>query len=169
MAPTDRLHYRRVALSDAGFLLQLLNSPGWLENIGDRGVYTLEDARSYISRRILPAYESPGCGPYLAVRTSDGEVLGNVGTYARPGLDSPDFGFAFLPQFHRRGYAYEASVASLAHARAYGHRELLAITLPTNEASIRLLNKLGFRHNGETVRLPDDEDELLLLRLNLHA
>lgn len=167
MLPTARFDYRRATLADASFILELLTSPGWLRYIGDRGVHNLDDSRAYINDKLLPAYANPGCGPMLAVRRSDGVVVGNVGVYHRPGLDAPDFGFAFLPKFHGQGYAYEASCSGLEYAFRHGHRELLAITLPENTASLGLLTKLEFTADPEPIRLPDDEEELLLLRRQL--
>lgn len=163
-SPTERLILRRATLEDAPFFLALLNSKGWLDNIGDRGVYTLEDANSYISDRILKSYDTPGCGPMLCVLKSDGTIIGNTGVYDRPGLDLPDFGFAFLDQYQRQGYAHEASISNMAYAQKHGHTELLAITLPTNQPSIRLLEKLGFIREPELIRIPNDDEELLLLR-----
>lgn len=159
--PTARLRLRPATLEDAPFFLELLTSKGWLDNIGDRGVYTLADARKYITERILTSYDTPGCGPMLCVLKSDGTIIGNTGVYARPGLDTPDFGFAFLGEYHGQGYAFEASVSSMAYALAHGHTELLAITLPTNEPSLGLLRKLGFVREPELIRLPE---ELVLLR-----
>lgn len=167
MLPTARFDYRRATPADAPFILELLRSPGWLRYIGDRGVYNLDDSLSYIKEKLLPAYEHPGCGPMLAVRRSDGTVVGNVGVYRRPGLDVPDFGFAFLPEFHGQGCAYEASCSGLEYAFRHGHRELLAITLPENTASLGLLTKLEFIADPEPIRLPGDEEELLLLRRQL--
>jgi len=162
--PTKRLTLRPVTLQDAPFILKLLTSKGWLDNIGDRSVYTLDDARGYITEKLLPTYEHPGCGPMLCVLKSDGTIIGNTGVYSRPGLDTPDFGFAFLEAYHGQGYAYEASVSNLAYAVAHGHTELLAITLPTNEPSLSLLGRLGFEREPELIRLPGDEEELVLLR-----
>lgn len=164
MLPTERLSYRKVTLDDAPFHLELLTSPGWLKYIGDRGVHSLADAREYIKEKILPAYQIPGCGPMLAIRTSDETILGNVGIYDRPGLDGVDFGFAFLPQFHGQGYALEASRAGIAWAEEHGYRELQAITLPINGPSLRLLDKLGFVREPELIRLPGDTAELVLLK-----
>lgn len=162
--PTERLILRPTTLEDAPFILELLTSKGWLDNIGDRGVYDLEQARTYITEKCLPSYETPGCGPMLCVLKSDGTIIGNTGVYARPGLDTPDFGFAFLGKYHGQGYAYEASLSNLAYAVVHGHRELLAITLPTNAPSLGLLGKLGFEREPELIRLPDDPEELVLLR-----
>ncbi len=163
-APTERLHLRRATLEDAPFILKLLTSKGWLDNIGDRGVYTLDDAQKYITEKLLPAYAHPGCGPMLCVLKSDGTIIGNTGVYDRPGLDTPDFGFAFLEEYHNQGYAYEASLSNLAFAVAHGHTELLAITLPSNQPSLSLLAKLGFEREPELIRLPNDPEELVLLK-----
>ncbi len=38
MLQTDRLRIRPFRVSDAPFILALLNTPGWLQYIGDRGV-----------------------------------------------------------------------------------------------------------------------------------
>lgn len=161
--PTERLILRRFTLRDAPFLLDLVNSPGWLEYIGDRGVHDVAGAEQYIQERILPSYQNEGYGAMLVIRKADGITLGNVGVYSRPGLELPDFGFAFLLQFQGKGYAYEASVSMLAHARKAGHRELLAITLPHNLPSLRLLRKLGFSEEGK-IQMPNDPETLLLLR-----
>jgi RimJ/RimL family protein N-acetyltransferase len=162
--PTERLLLRPVTLEDGPFILELLTSKSWLDNIGNRSVYTLDDARKYISDQLLPAYGTPGCGPMLCVLKSDGTIIGNTGVYSRPGLDTPDFGFAFLEEYHGKGYASEASVANLAYALAHGHSELLAITLPTNQPSLSLLEKLGFAREPGLIRLPGDPKDLVLLR-----
>lgn len=163
-APTERLTLRPITEADAPFILELFNSPGWLANIGDRGVYTLEDARAYIIEKYLPAFATPGCGTMLCVLKSGGITVGCTGVYDRPGLDLPDFGFAFLPEYQGKGYAHEASVSHMTYAVAHGHTELLAITLPSNSPSIRLLEKLGFVRESEPIRLPGDEADLLLLK-----
>ena len=43
---TDRLLLREYTLSDAPFIFKLMNSEGWLKNIGDRNIKTIEDAEA---------------------------------------------------------------------------------------------------------------------------
>jgi len=160
---TERLFLRRATPEDAPFFLALLTSKGWLDNIGDRGVYTLADADKYFREKILPGYKIPGQGTMLSVLKSDGTIIGNTGVYDRPGLELKDFGFAFLEDYHGQGYAFEASEANLAYAENHGIQQLLAITLPTNLPSLRLLGKLGFERE-KMIRLGDDPEELVLLR-----
>lgn len=159
---SERLHFRRLVLEDAPFLLELLNSRGWIQYIGDRGVRDIAGAEEYLRNRIFPNYSNPVYGPYLAIFKEDLSPTGVVGIYQRPGLEIPDLGFAFLDQFQRKGFGKEASIALLSFAAdvqvsapAKTGTSLSAITSPDNLRSQQLLKSLGFRQNGQ-VQLPDD-------------
>jgi RimJ/RimL family protein N-acetyltransferase len=41
---TERLLLRPFNTDDAPFILELVNSPGWLQFIGDRNIHSIEDA-----------------------------------------------------------------------------------------------------------------------------
>ena len=136
---TARLTLTPADEADAAFVLELLNDPGWIRNIGDRGVRTLEDARTYIRERL-------GQSLWLVARDAAGRPLGMCGLVEREVLDSPDLGYAFLERHAGKGYATEAAAAVLAHVReAMRLPKLAAITGPDNAASQRVLAKLGFR------------------------
>jgi RimJ/RimL family protein N-acetyltransferase len=62
---TDRLTLRELTEEDASFILQLLNEPSYLRFIGDRGVRTTDDARSYLLNRLMNSYRQFGFGLYL--------------------------------------------------------------------------------------------------------
>ena len=47
---TERLLIRPIRLDDAGFILKLVNSQGWLQFIGDRKIKTDADAAAYIQK-----------------------------------------------------------------------------------------------------------------------
>jgi len=98
-----------------------------------------------------------------------GEPIGMCGLLKRDALPDVDVGFAFRPRFWSRGYAFESASAVLAHARdAFGLKRLLAITAPDNEASIRLLEKLGFRFE-RMARVPEDGPEVQVFGLAAKA
>ena len=159
---TDRLIVRRLELDDAEFILGLLNEPSWLRFIGDKGVRTLDDARDYILNGPVDSYRRFGFGLFLTQQKSDGTPIGLCGLLKRDVLPDVDIGFAFLPAFWGKGYAYEAAAAVLEHGRtALGLNRIVAITNPDNESSIRLLEKLGMRLDG-TARLSDAGPELRL-------
>lgn len=149
---TPRLRLRHFSTDDAPFILELVNDAGWLRYIGDRGVRTLDDARSYIVRGPLDTYSRLGYGLYM-VELTDGDVpAGMCGLLKRDYLDAPDIGFAFLPAHVGKGLAHEAAAAMLGYARSVLLMpRVLAITNPENEPSIRLLRKLGFSLEGMVV------------------
>jgi RimJ/RimL family protein N-acetyltransferase len=80
----------------------------------------------------------------------------------REELPDPDIGFAFLPDFWSKGFAFEAAAAVLKDARErLGLENLLAITSLDNEASIKLLQRLGFRFERLT-KLSSDREQVKL-------
>ena len=85
-----------------------MNSKGWLEYIGDRKVYSESDAIRYIKNRIAPQFERLGFGNYTIIRKADNVKIGTCGLYDREGIDGIDIGYALLPQFFGKGYAFEA-------------------------------------------------------------
>ena len=156
---TERLSLREVVADDAPFMLELLNSPGFLENIGDRGVRDEDQARAYIEERVLGSYRDHGFGMWLAVQRSDAASVGLAGLVRREGLDMPDVGYAFVQQVWGKGYAQEAAAAVLAHAQGpMGIPKLAAITTPENFASMAVLRKIGFTFQG-MIELPGIERE----------
>lgn len=146
---TERLRLVEFTPEDAAFMLRLLNEPSFLRYIGDRGVRRLDDARRYIMEGPVAGYLRYGHGLMRVVRRSDGESVGMCGVLKRDSLPDPDIGFSFLPAYWSQGYAFESADAAMQHARGtLGLGRIVAITTRDNDASIRLLGKLGFRLEG---------------------
>ena len=162
---TERLWIRPTSAEDAGFFLQLLNSPKWLKYIGDRNVHNLDAARQYIENRIIPQFARLGFASYTIVTKHEGQSIGTCGLYDREGVDGVDIGFALLPEFEGLGYAFEASRRLLiAAVRDFELNRLSAITLQDNLASQKLLRKLGLQFTS-WIKLPKEEVELMLFEL----
>jgi RimJ/RimL family protein N-acetyltransferase len=163
---TERLRLRELAAGDCGFVLELLNDPAFVANIGDRGVRTPADALAYVEQGPGASYRRHGYGLYLVEARDGGAPLGLCGLVRRDALPHPDVGFAFLPAFRGRGYALEAARAVLDDARARGLPRVLAIVKPGNAPSRRLLLRLGLADAGQ-VRLAPDAEELELYAIDL--
>lgn len=151
MAPleTRRLLLSELSADDAGFIVALLNSPGFLANIGDRGVRCVEDAVRYIDEGPAASYAAFGFGLWKVALRSDGTPVGMSGLIKRDTLPHPDLGYAFLPAHQGRGYASEAGAAVLDFGfRSRGLPRILAIVRPGNETSMRVLQKLGMDERG---------------------
>ncbi len=160
MIITERLEIREYTLLDVPFIYELMNSEGWLKNIGDRNIKTIEDAEAYLLKNYLSSYEKHGFGPFL-VSLKDGTPLGSAGLYKRENLEHPDVGFAFLSEFANKGYAFEASKAVMEYAsKKLGLKTIVGITLAENLSSIKLLKKLGLSEIG--IYNFENGEELLL-------
>ncbi len=162
---TARLRLRPMDEADAPFLLEILNEPAFIRNIGDRGVRTVEQAVTYMRERIIAQYERHGFGMGLVELTESGEPVGICGLIKRESLDDIDVGFSLLERYWSRGYAAEAATAVVNDARDVRKlARLVAIVAPHNTPSVRLVEKLGF-HLEKKVRLTPDDDELLLFAI----
>jgi RimJ/RimL family protein N-acetyltransferase len=159
---TEHLTLRRMTVDDAEFILKLVNEPSFIRFIGDKGVRNHSDAVQYIQSGPMASYERFGFGLYL-VELKEGRVpIGMCGLVKRDSLPDVDVGFAFLPAFWSKGYAFEAAAAVKAYGKdALGIRRLVAITTPENKRSIRLLEKIGLRFE-RMIRLSEDSSEIKL-------
>ncbi|HZV70466.1 MAG TPA: GNAT family N-acetyltransferase [Saprospiraceae bacterium] len=159
---TDRLVLRDFDIPDASFIVELLNSKGWLEFIGDRKVRTIEDAEAYLVNGPIKSYRENGFGMCLVSLNSDDTPIGACGLLKRDYLDHPDIGFAFLPEHAGKGYGFESASAILRHEKETLEIDhVLAFSVPFNVASIKLLEKLGF-HFEKAFKMPGEEEELFL-------
>ncbi len=159
---TDRLILRKPTTDDAEFILDLLNQPSFIQFIGDRGVRTLDDARNYLLKRLIDSYERFGFGLYLTLLKEGNIPIGICGLVKRETLEHVDIGFAFLPQFWLKGYAFESASAVLAYAKTtLGIKYIVGIATPDNHGSIRVLEKIGLKFE-KMVKLSEDDVELKL-------
>lgn len=159
---TERTILREVTGDDAGFILDLLNQPTFIKYIGDRNLRAVEQAREYIESRFTGSYRQFGFGMY-AVELKENEMpIGICGFVRRDTLPDADIGFAFLPQFERKGYAFETADALMKYGRdVLGLKRVLAITSLGNASSIKLLEKLGFKFDS-LIKQPHSDEELRL-------
>ena len=82
----------------------------------------------------------------VALKESD-EMIGEIVVMPNDGTIS--LGYTFSYKHHRNGYAFESIYAliHLLHSR-YPEWDFISFTEPENEASMRLLKKLGYKHMG---------------------
>jgi ribosomal-protein-alanine N-acetyltransferase len=161
IAETSRMILRELTRVDVAFVLEIVNSPGWLRYIGDRGVKDLEGAERYIDRNINN-YQVQGFGLYAMVLKDTMEVTGMCGLLKREYLPAADIGYALLPQFEGRGLALEAAKAVVEFAKNKLQMDtLFAIVTPQNQRSIGLLEKLVFAFDKEVA---EGGEQLLVYR-----
>ena len=164
---TERLLIRQLSTEDAGFILELLNEPSFIRNIGDRGVRTIEGANAYIVNGPVASYAKNGFGLYLVKLKETDESIGMCGLIKRDTLEDVDIGYAFLPRFWSKGYAFESARAVKEYAKnTIGLNRIVAIVDPENGGSIRVLEKIGLQFE-KMVRLSEDDIDLKLFGTGL--
>jgi [ribosomal protein S5]-alanine N-acetyltransferase len=141
---TERLILHQLSLEETDFIFNLLNNPGWIKFIGDRNIHNIAAAIDYINKiNSNPDFQ------YWAVKLkTDLTSIGIITFIKRNYLDHHDIGFAFLPQYEKNGYAFEASSVVLKSMLAT-HSTILATTIKSNTRSIKLLEKLGLSFDRE--------------------
>jgi RimJ/RimL family protein N-acetyltransferase len=163
---TDRLALREFTVDDTAFIIELVNSPGWIEFIGDRNIKTTEQAKAYLENGPMKSYLDNGFGLAMVEIKDSKTPIGMCGIIKRDTLDNPDIGFAFLPQFTGKGYAFEIAAATLAHAEQQLKLPVIsAITVANNTSSIKLLEKIGLKFI-KTINFPPNNEELLLYSIS---
>ena len=163
----DSLSLRKIKESDSGFLFRLMNSPGWLEFIGDRSIHSKDDALNYIKQSDLFNYSQSGLGYYVIINGECADQnIGICGILHREDMDAPDLGFAILPEYQGRGIAFRSvqKLVSQNQKELHNWSRILAITRPANIRSIALLKRIGFVF-VETMIWQDKEVDLYQLNL----
>ena len=159
---TPRLVLSALTLDHAAFIEKLLNSPGWLQFIGDRNVRSEAEAYAYINM----INKNPSITYWTVSLPDNPAPIGVISLIQREYLEFPDIGFAFLPEFSGQGYAYEAASAVLDHLRTgSNYSQVYAAALPVNTASIKLLIKLGF-HFERSAHFEDKEKLLYSIAIS---
>ena len=157
---TDRLTLRHFTLDDAAIVLELLNEPAFKKFVGDKGIKTLDDARSYLQKGPLASYVSNGFGVYLTLDTLAELPVGMCGLFKRDNLEQPDIGFAFFAHSCGKGFARESARAVIDYAReTLALPMVCAVVDPDNIRSISLLEELGFLYKYP-YRMPNGDIDL---------
>ena len=154
---TARLRIRELTVDDAEFIFGLVNEPSFHENIGDKGVRNLDDAREFILEGPWASHREQGYGQFLVELKESGDPVGVCGLLYREALDVSDIGCAFKPAYWRQGIASEAACAVMEYGRStLGIDKIVGLTTETNIASIKALEKLGMSFE-RMVKMSDDD------------
>lgn len=152
---TERLIIQEFTINDAPFYYALVNDPDWIKYIGKRNINSILDAEQYLTTKIIVSYKKFGFGFYLVKTIVGNHSIGTVGLIDREGMDNVEVGFAFLPAFRGKGYAYEATKEIMNYASTELKIDpIIAITDLENTKSGKLLERLGLRFD-KNIQLPD--------------
>ena len=143
---TTRLILRAPVEADLHALAAAINSRRIVENTGTiPWPYRPDDALFYLHRA-----RASGAGTLrlLIVRKDrPGEIAGGIGIEASDRRQDAELGYWLAESSWAKGFGFEAAHAVTDYAfGVIGHERLVASYRHGNEASRRILNRLGFRH-----------------------
>ena len=142
---TPRLVLRSMTEQDAPALHRVYGDPEAMRHIGIGAAADLEETGRRIAR--LMGYERErGFSLFVCVERATGEVIGDCGIMPVPESEgSVELGYRLGRAHWGKGYATEGAEAARDYAfGVVGLRELIAVVKPGNDASVRVLEKVGF-------------------------
>jgi RimJ/RimL family protein N-acetyltransferase len=160
---TERLLLRRFTIDDLDELAAIFAKPEvWWFNMR-RGL-TRDESEKMLRSRFIEPWSTRGYAHWAVIRKEDSRMLGYCGlaipTFLPEVLPAVEVGYRFDPDAWNRGYATEAAVASLTFGfEELGLDRIIAIYDIENEASGRVMQRLGMRVERETVH-PTDGSKL---------
>lgn len=145
---TERLVLRRMTADDLGWLAELRSDADVMRYIGSAGAVPLEQTRERLDR-YLACWATHGLGMFSVREDVDGSPVGWAGLQPLEGTEEIEVGYAFGPPAWGRGFATEAARAVV----RWGFEErslarIVAVAYPENDASRRVMDKLGMRYEG---------------------
>ncbi|MCB9853048.1 MAG: GNAT family N-acetyltransferase [Phycisphaerales bacterium] len=145
---TNRIKLRSMTADDAGAFFALNSHPDVMRYTGEQPLKSVEEARSAIER--YPDFDTYGYGRWACVLKETQAVIGFCGLKYLEDLEAVDLGYRFLPEYWGQGLATEASHASVRFGfETLNLDRIIGLVLPDNTASIRVLEKVGMRLDGE--------------------
>ena len=146
---TDRLVLRRFRPADAETLAAYRSDPAVARYQSWRAPLSTEEAADLV--RVLADGDptKPGWFQYAMARRDDDVLIGDVGVNRHDNGRQAEIGFTLARSSWRQGYAYEAVSRVLDQLfRVDGLLRVSADCDARNQASARLLDRLGFRREG---------------------
>ena len=141
---------RSLSGDDAEAFYRLNSDPEVMRFTGEPPMRSIQEAREAIAN--YPDFDSIGYGRWGCVMKGENSIFGFCGLKYLDELNAVDVGFRFLPQYWGRGFATEACHASIQFGfEVPGLTHIIALVLPENLASVRVLEKVGMKPDGHVM------------------
>jgi RimJ/RimL family protein N-acetyltransferase len=149
---TARLLLRPWRADDLAEFTRLLTDPVVTRYIVVRTPFAPEDVAE-LSERTLEQWECNGFGPWAAIEKATGRWVGRIGLNELPDWPGPhkvEVGWELHREFWGRGLATEGGRAGVRYGfEVVGLERIISVTMATNAASRRVMEKCGLCFRGE--------------------
>ena len=119
---------------------------------GDGGVVSKEEIERRIFKNVFGDYEKHGFGRLAVELKGENKFIGFAGLKYLEDLDETDLGYRFMRKYWGKGIATEAAKACLNLGfETFDLDKIIAMVLPENTGSIRVLEKLNFEYEKDRI------------------
>jgi RimJ/RimL family protein N-acetyltransferase len=119
---------------------------------GDGGVVSKKEIERRIVENVFGDYEKFGYGRLAVELKGENKFIGFTGLKYLEDLDEVDLGYRFMKEFWGKGIATESAKACVNLGfNKLGLERIIAMVLPENTGSIRVLEKLNFEFEKEII------------------
>ena len=127
---------------------------------GDGGVVSKKEIERRIMHDVLGDYKKHGYGRLAVELKEERKFIGFTGLKYLEDMNEVDLGYRFMKNYWGRGIATESAKASINLGfETLGLTRIIAMVLPENIGSIRVLEKLHFKYEKEV----EEEGQLVSL------
>lgn len=124
---------------------------------GDGGIVSFAEIERRIKENVLGDYKKHGFGRMAVELKSENKFIGFAGLKYLEDLKEVDLGYRFMSTYWGKGIATEAGKAIMNYGvKTLELKRMIAMVLPENSGSIRVLEKLDFQFEKEIM-----EDDML--------
>lgn len=171
-----RLRFDMITEQDAGFLFELDQDPEVMRFINGGNVPSLEEVHSVFMPRLMAYFDrEKGWGLFRITVRETSEPIGWIlirpmGFFSEaPEYRNLEIGWRLMRQAWGKGYATEAATAVLEAVAAKGDVDFVsALAMEGNEASIKLMKKLGMTFVKKYLHQdPLGDEEVVYYRMEL--
>jgi ribosomal-protein-alanine N-acetyltransferase len=147
---TERLTLRPFTQADAAPLFEYARNPNVTRYTLWEAHRSLDETLSFVNEYALLRYREGTADPYAITLAPDPKPIGSCGCFwASQPNQTMELGYWVAEPYWGRGIAVEACRVLIDHVfMQYEPKRLQARVISGNAASMRVLDKLGFRYEG---------------------
>lgn len=149
---TQRLIIRPFEMTDVEASHEMNLDPDVSRYTGDGGVVSIEEIRKRIKENVLGDYKKYGYGRMAVELKEERKFIGFTGLKYLADMNETDLGYRFMKKYWGMGIATESGKACIEYGfGTLGLKRIIAMVLPKNPGSIKVLEKLGFNYEKEVI------------------
>ena len=119
---------------------------------GDGGVVSKKEIERRIIEHVFGDYQKHGFGRLAVELKGENKFIGFTGLKYLEDMNEVDLGYRFMKEYWGKGIATESAQACVNLGfNTLGLKRMIAMVLPENKGSIRVLEKLNFEYEKEII------------------